>query len=287
MTTSQFISHIVASCTEIYNLRESQSIAYALAKALLGETKIDIILNPNKRIDSSLDVEDISRRLVSGEPMQYIVGCTEFCDMEFEVGRGVLIPRPETEELISWIVGSCDVESDIRILDIGTGSGCIAISLASKLPNSEVFAIDLERDAIYWAERNVINNKISNVTILQQDALLPVASWSDAITSRDIDVVVSNPPYIPQRDIESMDLNVKGYEPHSALFVPDNDPLLFYKAIALSAMSLLKIGGELYFEIYESFASQMETMLSELGYSDIEIKEDINSKPRMCRCMKR
>ncbi len=287
MTVSQFISHITTVCSDIYNYRESKSIAYLLAYDLLGESKVDIILNPNKEIDSTINIIELYDRLKSGEPVQYIIGRSEFCNLEFEIGKGALIPRPETEELIDWIIYNCDKNTATQIMDIGTGSGCIAISLAKALPNSKVMAIDVELDAIYWANKNAKKHDISNMSIMIQDALLPIDKWSEVITKLTFDIIVSNPPYIPQLDIETMDVNVKGYEPHSALFVPDNDPLLFYRSIATSALALLRSGGELYFEIYESFWSEMNIMLTELGYKDIEIKEDINSKPRMCRCVKK
>ena len=287
MTGSQFISHIKLVCSEIYNHSESQSIAYILAKDLFGESKIDIILNPNKEININIDINELSDRLRSGEPIQYIIGKAEFCDLEFAIGKGALIPRPETEELINWIVSNYAKESSIQIMDIGTGSGCIAISLAKQLPLSQVTAIDIEMNAIYWADKNATQHNVKNINIIQQNALSPVATWNNDITKVLYDVIVSNPPYIPQQDIDSMELNVKGYEPHSALFVPDNDPLIFYRSIAISALSLLCNGGELYFEIYESFWAEMKIMLGELGYSDIEIKNDIHSKPRMCRCVKK
>ena len=287
MTIYQFISHIKDSCAQIYCEKESQSIAYILAKSLFGEDKIDIILNPNREIDPTIDIDSITMRLKSGEPIQYILGKAEFYDLEFEIGKGALIPRPETEELIDWILKSYHKESSLRILDIGTGSGCIAITLAHNLPHSTVYAIDVELNAIYWAEQNAKKHKLNNITTLHQDVLCPIDSWDKTLTQTPIDIIVSNPPYIPIKDIDSIDINVKGYEPHSALFVPNNDSLLFYRSIAISALNLLNIGGELYFEIYELFSSEIIAMLSDLGYKDIEIRDDINSKPRMCRCVKR
>lgn len=287
MILSQFISRIVESCSEHYDPREARSIANLLAYELCGMSRVDIALEPNKELESDIDIESIMSRLLSGEPVQYIIGRTEFNGLNFDVGIGVLIPRPETEELVVWISQTHQNDELLSILDIGTGSGIIAISLAKYFPNSKCWGVDIEDKALYWAERNRSLHSVDNLIVEKQDALQSVAKWNTSIPIGEIDIIVSNPPYIPQSDIQDIELHVKLYEPHSALFVPDNDELLFYRAIAIAAQSLLRSGGELYFEIYELFGSQMQIMLSELGYEEVEIKDDINSKPRMCRCVKR
>ena len=217
-----------------------------------------------------------------------MVGRTEFCGLGVTVSEGVLIPRPETEELVQWIVADVSngyTSPEPAVLDVGTGSGAIAVVLASLLPLADVGAIDISPVALNIAEANAESNGV-DVEFRMADILDPdfVAwtGWSDGA----FDIIVSNPPYIPDSDVEAMHGNVTRYEPHEALFVPDNDPLIFYRAIVRLGHKLLKHGGLLYFEIYERAGDDLQRILAAAGYKDITLRKDINGKDRMIRCRK-
>ena len=223
--------------------------------------------------------EMVQRRL-TGYPLQYLLGEWEFFGLPFFVGEGVLIPRPETEELVSWVVH--DERRARALLDVGTGSGCIAASLALALPGAEVCAADLSDAALAIAAEN-FRTLGARVTLRKADAL----GGLDEAFPGPFDAIVSNPPYVPQSDLAAMHANVRGYEPPEALFVPDDDALRFYRAIARAGRRMLRPGGKLYFEIYERSAGQMRLLLGEEGYTDTEVREDLNGKPRMvCSRMK-
>lgn len=215
-----------------------------------------------------------AERLTSGEPMQYVIGRTDFFGREFKVDSRVLIPRPETEELVDRIRRT---ESDVqRILDVGTGSGCIAITLALELPTAEVAAIDLSADALEVARHNAAQLG-AKVDFRAGDAL----SSFDRLFDKPFDVVVSNPPYVPESDRKTMHCNVLEHEPEMALFVPDEDPLRFYRAIAQTSWRLLREGGALYFEIYHALADEMQSLVEQMGYEEVMIFCDLQEKPRM------
>ncbi|MBQ5817424.1 MAG: peptide chain release factor N(5)-glutamine methyltransferase, partial [Bacteroidaceae bacterium] len=211
------------------------------------------------------------------EPIQYILGETEFCDLTFKVNPSVLIPRPETSELVRWIVEE-NGDKECRILDIGTGSGCIAISLAKMMPSAAVTAWDISPEAIETAESN---NKLNgtNVTFARQDIFAAEGEGAK------YDIIVSNPPYIKENEKEKMQRNVLDWEPCIALFVPDNDPLLFYRQIARKGLQLLKNGGRLYFEINRENGEETCAMLAEYGYTAIELRKDFADNDRMIRAI--
>ena len=204
--------------------------------------------------------------------MQYVLGKAEFCELEFEVAEGVLIPRPETEELVYRIAQS--TKEGARILDIGTGSGAIAISLAKMIGGAKVVAVDISPEALAIAKRNA-ERLGAEVEFVEADAL------GDLSHLGKFDIIVSNPPYIPQSDIADMRKNVVDFEPHTALFVPDNDILLFYRATAENAQRMLDEGGSIWFEIYEMAGKEVCEMLCEKGFTRNELIEDANLKPRM------
>ncbi len=206
--------------------------------------------------------------------MQYVIGRTDFFGREFKVDSRVLIPRPETEELVDRIRRT---ERDARrILDVGTGSGCIAITLALELPTAEVAAIDLSADALEVARHNAAQLG-AKVDFRAGDAL----SSFDRLFDKPFDVVVSNPPYVPESDRKTMHCNVLEHEPEMALFVPDEDPLRFYRAIAQTSWQLLREGGALYFEIYHALADEMQSLVEQMGYEEVTIFCDLQEKPRM------
>jgi len=232
--------------------------------------KEDEILSENK----SVVLKDIISRLENYEPLQYIIGHTEFYGLYFRVNKDVLIPRPETEELVDLIIKENSGTKKTKILDIGTGSGCIAITLAKNLHNSTVFALDVSDDVLRAAEINAFNNSVQ-ITFIQGDILINI----DELREEKFDIIVSNPPYVRISEMQQMDLNVLDWEPELALFVDDNDPLVFYKAIAEFSKEHLNKTGKLYFEINEAFGKEIEQLLSK-NFENIQILKDLNGKDR-------
>lgn len=256
--------------------------ASALAKMLLVEvlhfSTLELFGGKDKEVfKKDLDVlYEMSRRLQNREPIQYIIGRETFCGMPFVVNRHVLIPRPETQDLVDWIAEEDQQTNPCRLLDMGTGSGCIAISLAKKLPHVQVEAWDISGEALQVARQNALNNQVK-VDFHQQDILSAspgIAEWN---------VIVSNPPYITNKEKAEMEANVLNWEPHTALFVPDHDPLLFYRKIAQLGMSMLVNGGALYFEINRAYGTETIAMLQALGYENIIIRKDRFNNERMIK----
>ena len=260
----------------------SDSEALALAKMLLvevfGFSTLELYGGKDKEFSEKHRsvLAEMIRRLQKNEPIQYIIGIESFCGLTFEVDPNVLIPRPETQELVSWIVEECQKEETIRILDIGTGSGCIPVSLAKQLPRAEVESWDISEGALEVASRNCERNEVK-VLLRRKDVL------NAAPEGVFYDVIVSNPPYIADREKVDMEANVLDWEPSLALFVPDDDPLLFYRKIAQLGCEMLKEGGSLYFEINRAYGQETSLMLSELGYNQIELKKDSWGNDRMIK----
>ena len=270
---------------EIRNaLREHypDSEALALAKMLLveafGFSTLELYGGKDKEISGKrLDVlNEMIARLKKNEPIQYVIGAEVFCGWTFEVNENVLIPRPETQELVHWIVADWKSDAPCRILDVGTGSGCIAISLSKLLEGAEVEAWDISEGALRVARRNADRNE-AQVLFRQVDVLK--ACTEDCR----YDVIVSNPPYITESEKQDMDANVLDWEPHTALFVPDADPLLFYRRIAELGVSMLNEGGALYFEINRAYGEETVRMLEGLGYKQIELRKDNWGNDRMIK----
>ena len=267
MTRREAIGRLAARLVPLYDPREARSIALAAAAGISGLTTTALLTDPGAELPAA-------ERLAAGEPLQYVLGEAGFCGRPFVVRSGVLIPRPETEELVAWVLRG-EVRSR-RLLDVGTGSGCIAVSLALGLPGAELFAADLSDEALAVAAENA-RRLGARVTLRRADALHGLA---DAFPER-FDAIVSNPPYVPESDRAAMHPNVRDHEPGMALFVPDDDRILFYRAIARAGRRLLLPGGRLYFEIYEHAAEETAQMLRQEGYSAVELREDLNGKPRM------
>lgn len=270
---------------EIRNaLREHypDSEALALAKMLLveafGFSTLELYGGKDKEISGKrLDVlNEMIARLKKNEPIQYVIGAEVFCGWTFEVNENVLIPRPETQELVRWIEADWKSDAPCRILDVGTGSGCIAISLSKLLEGAEVEAWDISEGALRVARRNADRNE-AQVLFRQVDVLK--ACTEDCR----YDVIVSNPPYITESEKQDMDANVLDWEPHTALFVPDADPLLFYRRIAELGVSMLNEGGALYFEINRAYGEETVRMLEGLGYKQIELRKDNWGNDRMIK----
>ena len=260
----------------------SDSEALALAKMLLvevfGFSTLELYGGKDKEFSEKHRsvLAEMIRRLQKNEPIQYIIGIESFCGLTFEVDPNVLIPRPETQELVSWIVEDCRADEAVRILDVGTGSGCIPVSLAKQLPKAEVESWDISEGALEVASRNCERNGVK-VLLRQKDVL------NAAPEGVFYDVIVSNPPYIADKEKVDMEANVLDWEPSLALFVPDEDPLLFYRKIAQLGCDMLKEGGSLYFEINRAYGEETILMLKELGYAQIELKKDSWGNDRMIK----
>lgn len=259
--------------SELYGEEEGRQIAEMIVLAKGAITRNELLVEPDKELEIK-DIDTIIAQLREWRPVQYIIGVASFDDMDLEVGEGVLIPRPETEELVEWIAS--EAQQSAKIVDVCTGSGCIAIALRRRLSDSRVWGIDISKEALNIARRNA-QKFAPSVEFIEGDAL---GDFSQCVDGK-VDVVVSNPPYIPISHRELMCPNVTEHEPSIALFVDDNDPLLFYRSIARRARTMLRMGGKLYFEIYENFADEIRVMLSSEGYSNIIVREDFRGKQRM------
>lgn len=271
MVIRHIIRKIRESAEPLYGLHEAESIARMVVCESFNYNLSQLVAHYDEDGEIA-NLDKIIAEISSGRPIQYILGKAEFCEMEFEVTEGVLIPRPETEELVYHIVET--TKRGARILDIGTGSGAIAISLAKLIKGTEVVAVDISEEALTIARRNAERVGV-DVEFIKADAL------GDLSHLGKFDIIVSNPPYIPQSDILDMRKNVVDFEPHIALFVPDNDALRFYRATAENAQTMLNEEGSMWFEIYEKTGEQMCEMLREKGFTRNELLEDANLKPRM------
>lgn len=274
-TRSEITAFIAEAVRGLYPEREARRIALTAAAALSGESEAKFLADPNQRVNID-GVERCAAQLAAGCPVQYVTGRTEFCDMTFHVDGSVLIPRPETEELVLWAEQCAADHWNPRILDVCTGSGCIAIVLAAHLPQAEVTALDISHAAIETAQRNASMNGV-RIRFIDDDALNGMPS----LAGETFDIIVSNPPYIPHSEIESMHVNVTRYEPHEALFVDDADPLVFYRAIARTARTMLSEDGSLLFEVHEAWAERTAEMLRSEGFGQTEVRKDLFGKPRM------
>ncbi len=265
-----------------YPKEEIDAFFYRICEQHLGLRRIDVSLKPETLITSETFeyLETITSRLLTYEPIQYILGTTSFFGLEFKVDANVLIPRPETEELVAWILKVANPNQSLKILDIGTGSGCIAVSLAKHLPNAEVYALDVSPAALEIAQQNAEQNAVQ-LNCIEADVL----EWS--ITELSFDIIVSNPPYVRESEKKLMAPNVLEHEPHLALFVKNNHPLVFYKAIVELSKQVLKKDGLLYFEINEYLGDETKALFSSDDFDDLQLNTDIFAKNRMMRASKR
>jgi len=285
MTLKSLKIFFVNSLLDCYPETEITSFFFMLTENILGKRSIDVVLDYDEII-SEVDVvkfKETIERLKNHEPIQYIIGETEFFGLPFKVNDSVLIPRPETEELVEWIISEFRIQnSEFRILDIGTGSGCIAVSLAKNLPNAKVFALDVSKKALNIAKDNAKRNNVM-VEFVEADILkLEAGSWKP----EEFDIIVSNPPYVRALEKEQMQPNVLKYEPHLALFVEAEDSLLFYRKITQFANQFLNQNGQLYFEINEYLGKDMLKLMKDEGFEKVEIKTDIFEKDRMIKGVK-
>ncbi len=273
MQRIEIFNLLSATAEPIYGAREAEQIARMILDEVAGVSFTHLLLEPAEQCVIE-DLDRIVEQLTAGRPVQYIIGQADFCDLRFNVREGVLIPRPETEELVYRIIEEC--EPSPRILDVGCGSGAIAIALAKSIEDADVWALDLSPEALSIAKENSLRLD-AGVTFREGDALNGVENYIDG----EFDIVVSNPPYIPASEECDMRQNVVDYEPHIALFVDDDNPLVFYKAIARSALKVLRSEGLLYFEVHETLWQDVAEMLHEMGYIGVTMLRDINDKPRI------
>ena len=275
----------------IYDAQEIESFFYLILECFHNKKRIDLALDPIMDMDAMqlLRWESVLSELKNEKPIQYILGETEFYGLPFLVNENTLIPRPETEELVEWIIKSTKYEiqsTKLRILDIGTGSGCIAISLAKNFPNAEVSAIDVSEKALATAKKNAEINKVEvdfiNVDILKINDLVELPTSNFQLPTQ-FDIIVSNPPYVRNLEKAEIKSNVLEYEPHLALFVEDTDALLFYRKIAQLAQQNLSENGKLFFEINQYLGKETVELLEDLGFKNIELKKDIYGNDRMIR----
>ena len=269
---------------KIYGSDEANALIMILLEHYFGIDRVKIAMDPELRLSESelLTLHFAVKELLKNKPVQYILGETEFCGMRFFVDENVLIPRPETEELVNQLV-SCSVNQlpspSFRILDIGTGSGCIAISLAKLLKNSAVTAVDVSEKALEVAKKNAETNGV-NVNYIKDDILNPK---SPELLDNQFDIIVSNPPYVCESEKTEMRANVLDYEPSSALFVSDTDPLIFYRKILEFAQKTLTHDGEIWFEINEKLGTEMKNLCLEKGFGNVEIIKDFRERDRILR----
>ena len=282
MTIKQYRDQFIQELTPIYGMEEADSFFYLILDAKHQLKRVDLALQPDL-VFSKTELEAwnlILDQLKKEIPIQYLLGTTHFYGLEFEVNPNVLIPRPETEELVDWIVQKSRIknqESKIKILDIGTGSGCIAISLAKNLPNAEVFALDVSEKALTTAQKNAEFNQVQ-IQFIHQSIL------ETEDLGQQFDLIVSNPPYVRNLEKQEIKKNVLDNEPHLALFVADNDALIFYRKIAQLAQKNLSPNGQLYFEINQYLGQETLDLLQEIGFKDITLRKDIYGNDRMIQC---
>jgi release factor glutamine methyltransferase len=281
MKIKQYRTYFIQELSSFYDAYEAESFFYLILEDRHKLRQIDLALNHGLNFSEahiatwSVFLDQLKKEV----PVQYLLGKTNFYGLDFEVNENVLIPRPETEELVEWIINenaNTDKSKKLKILDIGTGSGCIAVSLAKNLPNAEVYAIDVSKKALETAKRNAVNNNVE-VTFMFQDILeLEALKYN-------FDIIVSNPPYVRNLEKTEIKKNVLEYEPHLALFVDDHDALVFYKKIASLAQKNLLENGQLFFEINQYLGQEMTDLLGNMNFRNIELRKDIYDNDRMIK----
>ena len=267
--------------TSVYSEKETESILFLVLHHVIGFSRTESVLRKEELLEeiTRKKLFTILGKLKRGMPVQYVLGHTEFYGLDFLVRPGVLIPRPETEELCNWIIKENKNRKAV-MLDIGTGSGCIAITLKKHIEDCTVYACDISEKALEIAGKNATKNN-AGIHFFKSDTL----NSKEKKKLPQFDVIVSNPPYIRNSEKKLMKPNVLNYEPHEALFVSDKNPLLFYKAIAGFSLNHLCPGGYLYFEINENLSSELVEVIDNMGFHDIQIKKDVNGKYRMLKCI--
>lgn len=279
-------SGFVEQLKTIYDERESNNIADWIFENITGVKKLDRITDKQRVLNNSTiqKLGNVLQQLLTHKPVQYVLGEAWFYKMKLKVNEHVLIPRPETEELVEWVVAEIRnkkvSDSSFTIVDIGTGSGCIAIALKKELPDAGIFAIDVSNDALQLAKQNATDQNV-NINFLQLDFL----NEKDWETLPSFNIIVSNPPYIPENEKNKLGKNVVDYEPHIALFVTENDPFIFYKKMASFAEKHLKEKGKTFVEVHEDYSNEVQQIFAKKNFTT-EIKKDIYGRDRMIKAYK-
>lgn len=265
--------------------REARALAFVVLEDAFGLSRTDIYLGKDTPFseEDTIRLEKILRRLEQGEPVQYAIGTAQFCDLTFRVTPDTLIPRPETEELVGWVASLLSSAAPCSVLDVGTGTGCIAISLAKQFPRAQVTAWDISEGALAVAQQNAQANGVT-VDFRRADVLEVVNESAASMPLSDVLYIVSNPPYICERERAEMEAHVLDYEPASALFVPDADPLLFYRALARLGQQLH--AAAVLVEINQAYGQETVEMFQSSGYSNVELRRDIYGKDRMIKAVR-
>jgi release factor glutamine methyltransferase len=279
-TAAKLFEELVGELTELYSPEEAINIMRLVFQEKLGLSRVDMALNNSKELDEKNRklIFQIAEKLLEGQPVQQLLGSVQFLNCKLRINKNVLIPRPETEELVQWVVNDNKGEEELDVVDIGTGSGCIAIALSNNLTDAKVKALDVSQSALELAQINAIANNAAvdfyNLDILNEE------NWKKL---KNFDIIISNPPYVLESEKGAMHKNVLNYEPHLALFVPEERPLLFYEKISDLAMKHLNKGGKLYFEINTAFGKEVKNMLLKKGFKDVIVRKDINDKDRFVK----
>jgi release factor glutamine methyltransferase len=281
-TINSYFNQLVNKLKTIYSDRESESIAFFVVEHVLNYSKFSYSENRFLQFPETKNEKwnNIETRLLKYEPIQYIIGETDFFGLKFKVNNNVLIPRPETEELVQLILHENNIEK-LQLLDIGTGSGCIPISIKKNKNNWDVYAIDISNSALKIASENAKKYNLE-ITFLKDD----ICNSTVFNSENKFDIIVSNPPYIPENEFYKLHNNVKNFEPHLALFSPNDDPLIFYKHIAEFSIKHLDKNGTLYVEIHELYAEEVSDLFKINGFNNINIINDINNKARIVKANK-
>ncbi|WP_299104604.1 peptide chain release factor N(5)-glutamine methyltransferase [uncultured Tenacibaculum sp.] len=302
MNLKQYKTYFTEQLSAVFPQTEIDTFFLFLIEEYLGLQRIDLVMQPNFEISSEKQVilNQALSRLLKEEPIQYIIGKTEFYGLPFKVNKNTLIPRPETEELVAWILNEVSQETTLNILDIGTGTGCIPISISKNLTNAKVSAIDVSEEALKTAKENALLNqvvidflhddilKVDNLNVIahKMTQSLNIEKITSSQTPRNdvyYDIIVSNPPYVRNLEKEEIKNNVLENEPHLALFVDDHNPLIFYKKIADLAKKYLTKDGLLFFEINQYLGKETVAMLESKGFTNIELRKDIFGNDRMIK----
>lgn len=277
MTRRELWDKVYDAARSVYEEREARSYTAVVCEGRLGMRFTDVIVEPAAPCPDHEELPQILAAIRDHCPAQYITGFAWFLDRKFAVREGVLIPRPETEELVRMITDRCRGRSGLRVLDVGTGSGCIAVTLAAEMKQAKVVAVDVSESALEVARENARRHRVS-VDFVRCDMLQEGPSGN-------FDLIVSNPPYVTLQEKNEMRPNVLRYEPHRALFVPDDDPLVFYRAIAEYGCRSLNPWGMLWFELNERYGSEVASLLEQSGYSEVAVHDDMFGKQRMAEAV--
>ncbi len=280
-TSSALFKQISKNLTSLYGQREAESLAVIIIEYFFEMGRTQILMDvPFTGMDEEIlgNLNECIERLKAQEPIQHILGETEFYGLPFYVSPDVLIPRPETEELVNWVIEECK-NKELTVLDIGTGSGCIPVVLKKEQPQFNVFGLDVSSEALTVANDNAELNQV-DIKLMEHDIL------SDDMPEVNVDVIVSNPPYITLDEKQDMKKNVLEFDPSLALFVTNEDPLVFYRVIGSLGLEILSDSGKLFFEINENFGNETVELLQSLGYKEVILKKDLNDKDRMILALK-